>query len=273
MSIDLAVPLVSVAWLAAHVRDANLVILDASMGAPSAVRIPGARRFDFDQAICDRASSLPHMMPPPELFAHEVGALGIDAACAVVIYDTKGIYSSPRARWMFRAMGHDAVAVLDGGLPAWREAGHPVEPPGGPSPRPRTFMARARAGFFCDADAVARALADPRCAVIDARSAGRFHGREPEPRAGLRGGHMPGALNLPFTEVLERGRFRPRAELAAILGRKARADQRLVFSCGSGVTACIPALAAELAGRRDIAIYDGSWSEWGLPSTRPVATA
>jgi thiosulfate/3-mercaptopyruvate sulfurtransferase len=263
---------VSVAWLAAHLRDDNLVILDASMPL-GAMRIPGARPFDFDRTICDRASPLPHMMPSAEVFANEVSALGIDNSSAVVVYDSRGVYSSPRARWMFRAMGHDRVAVLDGGLPAWVAAGHAVEGAAGGPPVPRTFVARPRDGMFCDADFVARALNDPHSVVVDARSAGRFHGREPEPRPGLRPGHIPGSLNLPYADVLLNGHFRPITELTAIMGQKARADQQLVFTCGSGVTACIPALAAEMLGFTAISVYDGSWSEWGLPSPRPVATS
>lgn len=268
----LPVPLVSVNWLAANLGRPSLVVLDASLGTPASVRIPGARVFDFDRVICDQANPLPHMMPSPEVFAREVGALGIDNSPAIVVYDAKGIYSSPRARWMFRAMGHDAVAVLEGGLPAWTTAGHPVESKGESPVAPRTFVPRPRAGLFCDADTVAEALKAPGCVVIDARSTGRFHGREPEPRPGLRPGHMPNARNLPFTEVLDAGRFRPKDELEKLVSARAQPTQRLIFSCGSGVTACISALAAELAGFTDIAIYDGSWSEWGIPSNRPVVT-
>jgi thiosulfate/3-mercaptopyruvate sulfurtransferase len=277
----LPTPLVSVSWLAAHLQGPNLVVLDASMQPPGSSAsqssrdekyIPGARVFDFDKKICDPATSLPHMLPSPELFTREVRALGVNAASQIVVYDRLGIFSSPRAWWMFQAMGHDRVAVLDGGLPAWLEAGLPVEPAAAPSPPPGDFVATPHAELFCDADHVAQALTDPRVAVLDARSPGRFLGREPEPRPGLRTGHMPNALNLPSGAVQAQGRMRPRQELITLLSAAVGDRQRLIFSCGSGVTACTLALAAEIAGYSDKAVYDGSWSEWGLPSSRPVVS-
>lgn len=274
--------IVSVEWLAAHLGQPGLVVLDASMqpvraggvaqGSDAALQIPGAQVFDFDKKICDRTSPLPHMMPTPELFEQEARALGVSQGSAVVIYDRIGVYSSPRAWWMFKAMGHDQVAVLDGGLPAWIAAGQPCQSASGQPTAPGDFVARPRPALFCDADQVAAALADERSAVLDARSEARFHGREPEPRPGLRAGHMPNALNLPFSAVQAQGRMRAAEELDAIFASKVDRQQRLIFSCGSGVTACILALAAELAGYREISVYDGSWSEWGLPSSRPVIT-
>jgi thiosulfate/3-mercaptopyruvate sulfurtransferase len=277
----LPTPLVSVSWLAAHLDHPSLVVLDASMQPPGSSaaassraesQIPGARVFDFDEKICDPATSLPHMLPSAELFTKEVRALGVNAASRIVVYDRIGIFSSPRAWWMFRAMGHEQVAVLDGGLPAWLEAGLPVEPAGPHSAGLGDFVATPRAELFCDADQVARALQDSRVAVLDARSAGRFLGREPEPRPGLRSGHMPNARNLPFGAVQVDGRMRSPSELVGILAAAAGDRKRLVFSCGSGVTACTLALAAELAGYSDKAVYDGSWSEWGQPSSRPVVS-
>jgi thiosulfate/3-mercaptopyruvate sulfurtransferase len=174
---------------------------------------------------------------------------------------------------MFRAMGHDAVAVLDGGLPAWMAVGQPCEPVVARGVARGDFVAHPRPELFCDADAVMAALTDERCAVLDARSAGRFAGREPEPRPGLRLGHMPNAINLPFGDLQERGRMRSIEELTRILLAKADRRQKLIFSCGSGVTSCILALGAVLAGYRDLAVYDASWSEWGLPSSsRPIVT-
>ncbi len=275
-------PIVSIRWLAAQLGHPRLVLLDASLKPATASagtgtagashQIPGTQVFDFDKRVCDRTSPLPHMMPPPEVFEREVRALGIRGDSVIVVYDRVGVYASPRAWWMFKAMGHEQVAVLDGGLPAWLEAGLPVEPAAGHAVLPGDFVARPRPGLFCDAEQVMAALADPRFAVLDARSEGRFLGREPEPRPGLRGGHMPHALNLPFSAVQAQGRMRPVEELAAIFAAKVGSQRRLIFSCGSGVTACILALAAELAGHRELAVYDGSWSEWGLPSSRPVVT-
>lgn len=278
---SLPTPLVPVSWLAAHLAEPGLVILDASMKpiglaatAPAApnVYLPGAQIFDFDSRICDRATPLPHMMPSAEVFEREVRALGVNHDSQIVVYDRVGIFSSPRAWWMFKAMGHEAVAVLDGGLPAWLAAGHPSTSTPPPPARAGDFVSNPRSGLFVDADEVAAALASSNVAVLDARSEGRFHGREPEPRAGLRGGHMPNAINVPFGAVQTQGRMRPPDEIRALFASQVGGRERLIFSCGSGVTACTLALAAELAGHSNKAVYDGSWSEWGLPSPRPVVT-
>jgi thiosulfate/3-mercaptopyruvate sulfurtransferase len=273
-SLELPVPLVSVSWLALHRGAPDLVLLDASMQPPGAAPainqdqwLPGARVFDFDKRICDPGTNLPHMMPSADLFTREVRALGVNRASRVVVYDRIGIFSSPRAWWMFKAMGHDAVAVLDGGLPAWLDAGLPVVRHPAEAAAAGDFVARPRPELFCDADQVAAALESERAAVLDARSEGRFAGRDPEPRPGLRSGHMPNALNLPFSAVQASGHMRSREELSALLSAKVGQRKTLIFSCGSGVTACTLALAAELAGYTDKSVYDGSWSEWGLPAS------
>ncbi|MEU5164749.1 MULTISPECIES: sulfurtransferase [Streptomyces] len=272
---DLPGPLVDVDWLAGRLERPGTVVLDASVGAHRSAtrRIPGARRFDIDGAMSDHAVPLPHTMPRAARFAEEMRALGVDGTDTVVVYDTAGIYSGPRAWWMIRAMGFDRVAVLDGGLPAWESAGLPVEDlaPGG-AERAGDFTARPRPGALVGSDAVVRALADPHTAVLDARSRERFAGTAAEPRAGLRGGHMPGAANLPFGAVQRDGRMLPAEELRAVFGESAGGRERLVVSCGSGVTACVLALGAELAGYGEVSVYDGSWSEWGLPSELPVVT-
>jgi len=264
--------LVSVDWLRVHLGDPELVVLDTSLEGPGAFRIRSAGFLDLETAFSDRKTGLPHMMPSAEVFEREARLLGIHGTSRIVLYDSKGVYSSPRVRWMFRAMGHGPVAVLDGGLPAWIRAGFPVEPVEPDPRRDGSFVARPQPGWFCDSTAVTDAVSDPGCVVVDARSEGRFQGVEPEPRPGLRAGHIPGALNLPFIRVLESGRFRAVGELKRILAPIADPDRRCVFSCGSGVTACIVAQAAELAGYGKISVYDGSWSEWGLPTDRPVAT-
>jgi thiosulfate/3-mercaptopyruvate sulfurtransferase len=251
------------------------VIVDASVGAhrDGKQRIPGARSFDIDGALSDHSGALPHTMPGSDAFTEEMRSLGVDDTDTVIVYDGVGIYSSARAWWMLRAMGFDRAAVLDGGLPAWAAAGLPLED-GGPEPAGRRgdFTARPRPGLVIGSGEVRAALSDQASAVFDARSRERFSGAAAEPRPGLRGGHMPGAVNLPFGEIQYDGRMRPAPELRAAFSALAGDRERMVFSCGSGVTACVLALGAELAGYRELSVYDGSWSEWGLPSGLPVVT-
>nr|WP_095873705.1 sulfurtransferase [Streptomyces sp. TLI_235] len=267
-------PLVAADWLAERLGQPGLVVLDASVGVYRGIRrpIPGARTFDIDGALSDQADPLPHTMPGPEQFERELRALGVDDDSVVVAYDNAGIYSSARAWWMLRAMGFDRVAVLDGGLPVWEAAGLPLAEAGtGEVPAsPGTFTVRPRAGLLVDRGAVDAALADPATAVLDARSRERYTGRVEEPRPGLRRGHIPGAANLPYLDLQVDGRMRPVDELKDRFAAVAGDRERLVVSCGSGVTACVLALGAELAGYRDLAVYDGSWSEWGRPSDLPV---
>ncbi|ARF62714.1 sulfurtransferase [Streptomyces violaceoruber] len=268
-------PLIGADRLAARIGDGT-VLFDASVGAHrgAGVRIPGARPFDLDGELSDHTSAVPHTMPDARRFTEALRALGVHDTDTVVVYDAQGVYSSARAWWMLRAMGFDRVAVLDGGLPAWIAAGHPVQrSPAAYDGPPGTFTARPRQGLIVDADTVAAALADPAAAVLDARSAGRYAGTAPEPRPGLRGGHMPGAAGLPFGELQrDGGAMRPAHELRTAFEAAAEGRERLYFSCGSGVTACVLALGATLAGYDDLAVYDGSWSEWGLPGDRPVVT-
>lgn len=275
-------PVVSVDWLRNHLAHHKLVVLDATLkpvvatgpvsSLDEGVGIPGARFFDLDCKFSEQKSALPHMMPTPETFQREARALGINRDSIIVVYDRENLYSSPRARWSFKAMGHEQVAVLDGGLRAWAKADLPLQPISNQPPTQGNFTAQPRPELFCDADKVAASLKDKGCVVIDARSEGRFRGQEPEPRSGLRGGHMPGSRNVPYTLVQNDGHMRPAEELKALFAERAGRPQRFIFCCGSAVTACVPALAAELCGYRDITVYDGSWSEWGLPSEREVAT-
>ncbi|MEU8432980.1 sulfurtransferase [Streptomyces sp. NPDC029216] len=271
---QLPAPLVAPDWLARH--HAQVVVFDASVGAHrgAAGRIAGARPFDLDGVLSDHTAPAPHTMPTAEAFEEALRGLGVHDGDTVVVYDAAGVYSSARAWWMLRAMGFDRAAVLDGGLPAWAAAGLPVEDRPAAYDGPRgSFTARPRPGLLVDADAVAAALADPAAAVLDARTRERFAGTAPEPRPGLRGGHMPGALNLPFGALQgPDGLMRPAGELRAAFEALAGERERLYFSCGSGVTACVLALGATLAGYGETAVYDGSWSEWGMPSERPVVT-
>lgn len=262
--------LITPQFLAENLSAENLIILDASMkpvtnigvSEPAApTYIPGSLRFDFDNHIKDQNTTLPHMMPTPEFFTEEVQKMGINKDSAIVVYDNVGVYASPRAWWMFLAMGHDNVAVLDGGLPAWIKAGYETTPTLATPKTRGDFASHPRPGLFVDSQAVTRALSDSAFSVMDARSAGRFKGQEPEPRAGLRGGHMPGAVNLPFGDVQTDGVMKSPALLREMFAQYQ--NKKLIFSCGTGVTACILALAAEQAGHKNLAVYDGSWTEWG----------
>ncbi|WP_406836248.1 sulfurtransferase [Streptomyces sp. AHU1] len=275
-AVGLPGPLVGADWVAGRLGKEGLVLFDASVGARrgGAPHIPGTRPFDLDGDLSDHTSAVPHTMPGTREFTEALRALGVHDTDTFVVYDAQGVYSSARAWWMLRAMGFDRAAVLDGGLPAWTAAGHPVDDGPAAYDGPRgTFTARPRSGLIVDADTVAAALAEPRAAVLDARTRERYAGTAPEPRPGLRGGHMPGSVSLPFGELQhDGGRMRPADELRTALKEAAGDREQLYFSCGSGVTACVLALGATLAGYDRLAVYDGSWSEWGLPSGRPVVT-
>jgi len=282
--LDLPVPILPVAWLADHLHAPGLIIVDASWYLAAAERnahaeylaghIPGARFWDVD-ALSEPNTSLPHMLPDPEILGRNIGGLGIGNDDRVVVYDGSGTnLSAARVWWTLRVAGHDAVSVLDGGLGRWRAEGHPVES-GEVTRAPARFEVRWRAGLVASLDQVRRGLETGSIQVLDARSAGRFAGTEPEPRPGLRSGHMPGARNLPYPELVDReGRLLPRDELARRFAA-AGADpiRPIVTSCGSGVTACALALGLHYLGRRDYSVYDGSWSEWGMPGGPPVVIA
>lgn len=272
--------LVSTEWLASHLG--AVTVVDASWYMPAdkrdpkaefeAKHIPGSVFFDID-AISDHSTDLPHMLPTPDAFAHSVGGLGIGNGQTVVIYDGSGIFSAPRAWWMFKAMGHDDVRVLDGGLPKWTREGRPVQ--SGPARAgTKQFSATAKPEIVRDFDAVMEIVRDKSAQTVDARSASRFTAREPEPRAGVRGGHMPGAANVHFRALLtEASTFKPPAELRAIF-EKAGVDLKrpIVTTCGTGVTAAILMLALGEIGASDVALYDGSWTEWGSRPQAPVVT-
>ena len=272
--------MVTTAWLAEHLRDERVRVVDGSWHLAGAGRdaakefreghVPGAVFFDID-AVSDRASSLPHMLPRPEDFGRAVSELGIGDGDRVIVYDASDVRSAARVWWTFRAFGHDDVAILDGGLRKWRAEGRPAET-GPASPRPASFSARPRPSLVRDLAAVRANLTTGTAQVVDARSRGRFAGTEPEPRPGLRGGHIPGSVSLPFQELYAPdGTLRPPPALRAVFaGAGVDLGRPAITTCGSGVTAASLLLALHTLGHGDVALYDGSWAEWGGRDDTPV---
>jgi thiosulfate/3-mercaptopyruvate sulfurtransferase len=272
--------LVSTRWLAEHLADPDLRVIDASWYLPDmgrnaraeydAAHVPGARHFDIDE-LSDQRSALPHMAPPVEKFISRMRAMGIGDGHQVVVYDGMGLFSAARVWWLFRLMGKQDVAVLDGGFPKWQAEGHPVEDMP-PVLRDRHITVQRQAHLVKDVSQVAAASKLGDWQIVDARAAARFRGEAPEPRPGLRAGHIPGSKNLPFSNLLN-----PDGTMKGLDGLRAALaeagvdlDRPVITTCGSGVTAAVISLALERVGHRRHALYDGSWSEWGMYPDLPI---
>jgi thiosulfate/3-mercaptopyruvate sulfurtransferase len=249
----------------------DVKLLDASYNLPpSDIRIGNALAFDIDD-IADEGAQLPHTLPSDALFAERVGALGIGNDSRVIVYDRSGLaMAASRAWWMFRVFGHENVQVLDGGLPAWASAGYPVQQGPAPRPEPAVFQTHFRPELFKAQKDILLNIEQKNFTLIDARDAARYTGDAAEPRPGLESGHIPGSLNVPFMSLLDpaTGGLKPLAELQEIF-KGLDAEKPVAASCGSGVTACVIALALHRTGREDVAVYDGSWTEWGANPALP----
>jgi len=276
-------PLVSCAWLAERLDAPDIRVIDATWYMPNDSRdakaifaerrIPGAVFFDIDE-IADTSVDLPHMLPSPEKFAARMKARGIGDGTRVIVYDNHGVFSAPRVWWTFRVMGHEDVAVLDGGFPTWERGGYPIET-GPPQERMgRHFTPRVRADLVRGLDDMRRIVDGGKTPILDARGGPRFRGETPEPRAGLRGGHMPGAINTPFSDLVGADGLMKSADDLKQIFAMAGADtsKPAVCTCGSGLTAAVIALALARIGRWDASVYDGSWTEWGGRDDTPVVT-
>lgn len=266
-------------WLENHFGDENLRIVEASWFLPAQNRngrdeynkahIPGAVFFDQD-AVVDQCSDLPHALPTPEIFADAAGALGITNKHEIIIYDAIGMFTAPRVWWMFKIMGARDVYVLDGGFDQWKKQERPVTDQK-TDITPTKFEAKMTGSKVAMLTDIQDALNDKDIQILDARSAGRFSGQEPEPRPGMRSGHMPGAINLPFSDLSDQGSLKPLDELKAVFDEKGvDLEKPTITSCGSGVTAAVITLALKSLGHDDNRLYDGSWSQWGTRTDTQV---
>lgn len=272
LNLTLPTPIVSIEWLVTHLDHPNLVILDATKtkvgqkelsAEAKTKRIPRARIFDLQNTFKDQNAPLPNTMPSPEYFEKEAQKIGINQESVIVIYDHHGVYSSPRAWWIFKTMGHQNVAVLDGGFPAWKNANLPIATQADYDGEVGNFKTNYQPHLIKSAKEVLENLDKKDIAILDARSEGRFYGTAPEPRANLKGGHIPGSQNLPSSKIIKDGKLLSKAELMEIYNAFDLENKEVIFTCGSGITACVIALGAEITGHHSKAVFDGSWTEWG----------
>jgi thiosulfate/3-mercaptopyruvate sulfurtransferase len=272
-------PIVSVDWLLQNLGQPNLVILDATMKKITLDKnefenpnkyIPNARFFDIKNTFSDTSSSFPNTMLSADKFQEKAQLLGINKESAIVVYDTIGIYTSPRVWWMFKSMGHDNIAVLDGGFPEWISNDFPTETEAKFQGSRGDFKTNYNLDYFSNKVDVLHAISDKSNVIIDARSEDRFLGMKPEPREGLRSGHIPTSLNLHYNDLLVDGKLKEREYLQTKFQEILAKEDKIIFSCGSGVTACIVALGAELSGYKKGSVYDGSWTEWGSLHELPI---
>ncbi|GAA4301994.1 sulfurtransferase [Aestuariibaculum suncheonense] len=257
---------VTVDWLYKRLDAENLVILDGTINKTFDAfqeQIPNTRFFDIKNKFSEVGATFPSTFPSAEQFEREAQALGINNNSAIVVYDDKGIYSSARVWWLFKAFGHDNVAVLSGGFPSWNKVNYPTEAMTPYSGQAGDFIAELHPESMKFFEDMKNASANKTHTIIDARSQERFNCEEPEPREGLRMGTIPNSVNLPFTDLLQDGELKPTTEIEAMFSNLAEKNEPIIFSCGSGITACVLALGAELSGYKNISVYDGSWTEWG----------
>lgn len=268
----------SVNWLFNNLSRTDVKVLDATLPKVGMsedpdefiMGIPGAIKMDLNNEFQDKDAHYPNTMPSPDQFEKAARALGINDSDTIIVYDRHGIYSSPRAWWLFTIMGYKQVFILDGGLPAWVNEGHPLESINTSKKKDGNFTVHPDTGKMVDYTYVFNGIGRKDMQIIDARSAGRFTGEEPEPRKDMRGGHIPSSTNVPINRVLQGGKFKSNDELLQVFNSAKAEDKELVFSCGSGITACVLAAAAKKSGFDDIKVFDGSWTEWALREELPV---
>jgi thiosulfate/3-mercaptopyruvate sulfurtransferase len=277
MSLKIQNPLVSIDWLSDNLDYEKLIILDCTIPKLTTnsevnqekYQIKGAIFFDIKNTFSDENAKLPNTVLPPKVFEEKARKIGINKDSILICYDDLGIYSSPRVWWMFQLMGFKNVAVLEGGLPAWREKEHPIEPPKKQSITKGDFKVKYQSEKLKFTEDILNSYKNKDVLIVDARSKGRFYGTEPEPRKDIRSGHIPNAVSLPYNEILSNGKMKSKEELQTVF-KPFKNKKQIVFTCGSGITAAILALGAAISAIENVAVYDGSWTAWGSGIKNPI---